>query len=51
MLFQIELVDWIRGNVSSCAQSLFIFDEIDKMPVGMVDGLKAFIDHHGNLRL
>ena len=50
-LFQIELVDWIRGNVSTCAQSLFIFDEIDKMPVGMVDGLKAFIDHHGNLWL
>jgi len=45
-LYKIELVDWIRGNVSRCAQSLFIFDEIDKMPVGMVDGLKAFIDHH-----
>ena len=44
--FQIELVDWIRGNVSRCPQSLFIFDEIDKMPLGMIDGIKAFIDHH-----
>ena len=48
---QIELVDWIRGNVSKCSQSLFIFDEIDKMPIGMVDGIKAFIDHHGKYQL
>ena len=46
-IYKIELVDWIRGNVSRCPQSLFIFDEIDKMPLGMIDGIKAFIDHHG----
>jgi len=45
-LYKSNLVNWIRGNVSSCEQSLFIFDEMDKMPLGMVDGLKAFIDHH-----
>ena len=25
-----------------------IFDEIDKMPEGMIDGIKPFIDHHEN---
>ena len=41
-----NLQDWIRGNVSSCAQSLFIFDEMDKMPEGVIDAIKPFIDHH-----
>ena len=28
---------------------MFIFDEIDKMPEGMIDGIKPFIDHHENV--
>jgi hypothetical protein len=38
--------DWIKGNVSECGQSVFIFDEIDKMPVGVIDGLRSFMDFH-----
>jgi hypothetical protein len=34
---------WIKGNVTECATSLFIFDEIDKMPPGVIDGIKPFI--------
>ena len=37
--YKLQLQDWIRGNVSQCAQTLFIFDEVDKMPVGMIDGI------------
>ena len=45
-IYKLQVQDWIRGNISSCEQSIFIFDEIDKMPSGMIDGIKPFIDHH-----
>lgn len=48
-LYRLQVQDWIRGNVSKCEASLFIFDEIDKMPSGMIDGIKPFIDHHSTV--
>lgn len=45
-IYKLRIQDWIRGNVSLCENTLFIFDEIDKMPEGMIDGIKPFIDHH-----
>ncbi len=36
----------MRSSVQECPQSLFIFDEIDKMPIGLVDAIKPFIDYH-----
>lgn len=44
--YQQNLRDWILGNVTRCPDSLFIFDEVDKMPVGVLDALKPFMDHH-----
>lgn len=46
---QLHLQDWIRGNVSKCERSLFIFDEIDKMPLGMTNSIKPFIDYHESI--
>lgn len=48
-LYKLRVQDWIRGNVSKCEHSLFIFDEIDKMVPGMIDGIKPFIDHHSSV--
>lgn len=48
-IYKLHLQDWIRGNVSKCERSLFIFDEIDKMPLGMIDGIKPFIDYHESI--
>jgi len=45
-IYKLRIQDWIRGNVTKCETSVFIFDEIDKMPEGMIDGIKPFIDHH-----
>jgi len=45
-IYKLRVQDWIRGNVTACETSVFIFDEIDKMPEGMIDGIKPFIDHH-----
>jgi len=47
--YRIQLQDWVRGNVSRCKDSLFIIDEVDKMPPGVLDGLKPFMDFHSNV--
>ncbi|VDM48600.1 unnamed protein product [Toxocara canis] len=47
--YQQKLREWIHGNVSLCERSLFIFDEVDKMPPKVMDAIKPFIDHYDNL--
>ena len=46
LFLQDQLRDWIKGNTSICSRSLFIFDEMDKMPEGLLDVIKPFLDHH-----
>ncbi|XP_078006137.1 torsin-1A isoform X2 [Phascolarctos cinereus] len=41
-----QLQLWIRGNVSACARSIFIFDEMDKMHAGLIDAIKPFLDYY-----
>jgi len=41
-----ELKKIIEGKTRVCERSLFIFDEMDKMPVGLADVIKPYIDHH-----
>ena len=43
---QIQLRDWISGNVTACRQNIFIFDEVDKMPPGVLDIVKPFLDYY-----
>ncbi|XP_014466080.2 torsin-1A [Alligator mississippiensis] len=44
-----DLQTWIQGNVSECAQSMFIFDEVDKMPPGLIDSIQPFLDYYEKL--
>ncbi|PSN30466.1 Torsin-1B, partial [Blattella germanica] len=48
-IYKIHLMDWIRGNVSLCARSIFIFDEVDKLPRGVLDAVKPFLDYHEHI--
>eukprot|EP00069_Balaena_mysticetus_P014327 bmy_08584T0 len=41
-----QLQRWIRGNVSACASSVFIFDEMDKLHPGVIDAIKPFLDYY-----
>ena len=41
-----QLREWIKGNVSLCGKAMFIFDEMDKMPGGLIDTIKPYIDHY-----
>ena len=46
---QDKLKDDITRYTSECGRSLFIFDEIDKMPSGVLDSLKPYIDFYENI--
>ncbi|XP_048414808.1 torsin-1A-like [Stegostoma tigrinum] len=44
-----QLQEWIRGNVSLCGRSLFIFDEMDKMNPELIDSIKPFLEYYSQL--
>ncbi|GAA6073068.1 torsin-1A-like, partial [Tachysurus ichikawai] len=41
-----QLQQWIKGNVSACPRSMFIFDEMDKMHPGLIDSIKPYLDFY-----
>ncbi|XP_068608993.1 torsin family 1 [Brachionichthys hirsutus] len=47
--YKAQLQQWIKGNVSNCARSMFIFDEMDKMHPGLIDGIKPYLDYYDKL--
>ncbi|XP_047426435.1 torsin family 1 isoform X1 [Mugil cephalus] len=47
--YKAQLQQWIRGNVSSCERSMFIFDEMDKMHPGLLDSIKPYLDYYDKL--
>lgn len=36
---------WLKGNITKCPKQLFIFDEVDKMPANVLNGIKPMIDY------
>lgn len=50
IFLQDQLWAWIEGNITECDQSMFIFEEIDKLPAGLLDVLVSFIEYHSNLQ-
>ncbi|XP_053267417.1 torsin family 1 isoform X1 [Pleuronectes platessa] len=47
--YKYQLKQWIKGNVTICERSMFVFDEMDKMHPGLIDGIKPFLDYYENL--
>ncbi|PFX26498.1 Torsin-1B [Stylophora pistillata] len=45
-IYKRQLRDLVERSVSKCPRSMFIFDEMDKMPLGLVDVLKPYLDYH-----
>lgn len=43
------MYQWIKGNVTRCSKQLFVFDEVDKMPAGVLDGIKNIIDYNSHV--
>ncbi|KAK7096990.1 torsin-1A-like isoform X2 [Littorina saxatilis] len=48
-LYKDQLREMIEKQVKKCGQSLFIFDEVDKMPGGLLDTIKPYLDHYEEL--
>ncbi|XP_029916669.1 prosalusin isoform X2 [Myripristis murdjan] len=38
-----DLESWVKGNLTECARSVFIFDEMEKIPPGIIDVLEPFL--------
>lgn len=38
-----ELKSWVQGNLTACGRSLFLFDEMDKLPPGLMEVLQPFL--------
>ncbi|XP_060916711.1 torsin family 1 isoform X1 [Labrus mixtus] len=47
--YKTQLQQWIKGNVTNCARSMFIFDEMDKMQPGLIDSIKPYLDYYDKL--
>uniref|UniRef100_A0A914X0Q7 Torsin n=1 Tax=Plectus sambesii TaxID=2011161 RepID=A0A914X0Q7_9BILA len=48
-IYKRQLRSWIVGNVTACERSLFIFDELHLMAIGLMDAIKPFLDHYPQL--
>ena len=46
---QDQLRDWIRGNATKCERNVFVLDEIEKMPPGLIGIIKPFLDHYQHI--
>ncbi|XP_007256609.1 torsin family 1 isoform X2 [Astyanax mexicanus] len=47
--YKTQLQQWIKGNVTNCPRSMFIFDEMDKMHPGLIDSIKPYLDYYETL--
>ncbi|XP_059214630.1 torsin-1A-like [Centropristis striata] len=44
--YETQLQQWIKGNVTNCERSMFIFDEMDKIHPGLIDSIKPYLDYN-----
>ncbi|XP_071980616.1 torsin-1A-like isoform X2 [Engystomops pustulosus] len=44
-----QLHAWIRGNVSRCERSLFIFEDVNKMHPELLHSLRPYLDYHDKI--
>ncbi|XP_044190604.1 torsin-1A-like isoform X1 [Thunnus albacares] len=47
--YKSQLKQWIKGNITDCAQSMFIFDEVDKMHPDLIDSIKPYLDYYNKV--
>ncbi|XP_052377270.1 torsin-1A-like isoform X3 [Oncorhynchus keta] len=43
--YKSQLQQWIKGNVTNCPRSMFIFDKMDKMHPGLIDCIKPYLGY------
>ncbi|XP_028588200.2 torsin-3A isoform X3 [Podarcis muralis] len=48
-IYKVQLAKQISETVQECEQSLFIFDEAEKLHDDLLDGLKPYMDHYDSI--
>lgn len=48
--YQEQIKNEIFEAIDACPYSIFVFDEVDKMPGGIFDSITAMLDHHTLVR-
>ncbi|XP_006794031.2 torsin-1A-like [Neolamprologus brichardi] len=43
--YKSQLQEWIKNRVKNCERSIFIFDEMDRIPPGLIDSIKPYLDY------
>lgn len=43
-----NIIRTIESIIWKCEYSMFVFDEIDKMPIGLIDVIRNYIDFDQN---
>lgn len=46
-----KIIKTIESTVSQCHTNLFVFDETDKIPIGLMDTIKAYIDFYQEVKI
>ncbi|XP_043505268.1 torsin-1A [Polistes fuscatus] len=44
--YKIQLQEKVKAALKACPRSLFVFDEVDKMPEGILNALVPFLDYN-----
>ncbi|KAG4072036.1 hypothetical protein HA402_015535 [Bradysia odoriphaga] len=47
--YRLTLRSAVVNAIKNCPRSLFIFDEVDKIPSGVFEALTSLLDHHHNV--
>ncbi|XP_026153314.1 uncharacterized protein LOC113124556 isoform X2 [Mastacembelus armatus] len=48
-LYKTQLQQWIKDKITHCEHSMFIFDEMDKCPPGLMDSIMPYLGYHNKL--
>ncbi|XP_046369887.2 torsin-1A-like [Haliotis rufescens] len=48
--FKDQLRAYIESTIADCPRSLFIFDEMNKMPPGIIDTIRPYLESYNKLR-
>ncbi|XP_026209922.1 torsin-1A-like [Anabas testudineus] len=48
-IYKSQLQEWIKGNVTKCERSMFIFDEMDQMHPGLIDSIMVYLGYYHKL--
>ncbi|XP_031635015.1 torsin-like protein [Contarinia nasturtii] len=47
--YRVKLMDDISKAIKKCARSIFVFDEVEKIPAGVFESIASILDYHSHV--